>query len=49
MDPIFGQPVADATHVALGGGARGHFLTQADAVGLLGALAIEEVDVLAAR
>jgi transglutaminase-like putative cysteine protease len=49
MDPIFGQPVADATHVALGGGARGHFLTQADAVGLLGALAVEDVEVVAAR
>ena len=46
MDPIFGQPVADATHIALGGGARGHFLTQADAVGLLGALAVEGVEVV---
>jgi transglutaminase-like putative cysteine protease len=47
MDPIFGQPVADATHVALGGGARGHFLTQADAVGLLGTLRVVGVDVAA--
>jgi hypothetical protein len=45
IDPIFGQPVADATHVALGGGARGHFLTQADAVGLLGALRVVGVEV----
>jgi transglutaminase-like putative cysteine protease len=45
MDPIFGQPVADATHVALGGGAGGHFLTQADAVGLLGSLKVLGVDV----
>jgi transglutaminase-like putative cysteine protease len=44
IDPIFGQPVADATHVALGGGAGGHFLTQADAVGLLGALRVVGVE-----
>jgi transglutaminase-like putative cysteine protease len=34
MDPTFGQPVADATHVALGSG------TQVDSVGLLGALQV---------
>jgi transglutaminase-like putative cysteine protease len=34
MDPTFGQPVADATHVALGSG------TQVDSVGLLGALRV---------
>ncbi len=39
MDPTFGQPVADATHVALGGGAR------VDAVGLLGALKVLAVEV----
>lgn len=36
MDPTFGQPVADATHLALGGGA------QVDTVGLLGALKVAE-------
>jgi hypothetical protein len=39
LDPTFGQPVADATHVALGIG------TQVDTVGLLGALKVEAVDV----
>lgn len=39
LDPTFGQPVADATHVALGGG------TQVDTVGLLGALKVEGVEV----
>ena len=39
IDPTFGQPVADASHVALGTG------TQADTVGLLGALKVESVDV----
>jgi transglutaminase-like putative cysteine protease len=34
LDPTFGQPVADATHVALGRG------TQVDTVGLLGALEV---------
>ncbi len=34
MDPTFGQPVADATHVALGGGSK------VDTVGLLGALKV---------
>lgn len=34
MDPTFGQPVADATHLALGAG------TQVDTVGLLGALKV---------
>lgn len=38
MDPTFGQPVADATHVALGGG------TQVDTVGLLGALKVVGVE-----
>ncbi|HUL59392.1 MAG TPA: transglutaminase family protein [Anaeromyxobacteraceae bacterium] len=39
LDPTFGQPVADATHVALGTGA------QVDTVGLLGALRVVGVDV----
>ena len=39
MDPTFGQPVADATHVALGVG------TQVDTVGLLGALKVLAVEV----
>jgi hypothetical protein len=34
LDPTFGQPVADATHVALGRG------TQVDTVGLLGAIEV---------
>jgi transglutaminase-like putative cysteine protease len=41
MDPTFGQPVADATHVTLGRG------TQADAVGLLGALTVARAEPLA--
>jgi len=39
VDPTFAQPVADATHLALGLG------TQVDTVGLLGALKVEAVDV----
>jgi transglutaminase-like putative cysteine protease len=39
MDPTFGEPVADATHLALGEG------TQVDTVGLLGALKVVGVDV----
>lgn len=39
VDPTFGQPVADATHLALGLG------TQVDTIGLLGALKVEAVDV----
>ncbi len=39
LDPTFGQPVADATHIALGGG------TRVDTVGLLGALKVVAVDV----
>jgi len=39
MDPTFGQPVADATHVALGAG------TQVDTVGLLGAVKVLAVEV----
>jgi len=39
VDPTFGQPVADATHVALGRG------TQVDAVGLLGAIQVRSVEV----
>jgi hypothetical protein len=39
MDPTFGQPVADATHVALGTG------TQVDTVGLLGTLQVVGVEV----
>jgi transglutaminase-like putative cysteine protease len=38
LDPTFGQPVADATHVALGGG------SQVDTVGLLGALKVVGVE-----
>jgi transglutaminase-like putative cysteine protease len=38
MDPTFGQPVADATHLALGAG------TQVDTVGLLGALRVVGVE-----
>jgi hypothetical protein len=38
VDPTFGQPVADATHVALGRG------TQVDAVGLLGAIKVDAVE-----
>jgi transglutaminase-like putative cysteine protease len=38
LDPTFGQPVADATHLALGGG------TRVDAVGLLGALKVVAVE-----
>jgi hypothetical protein len=43
VDPIFGQPVADATHLALGRG------RQEDAVGLLGALKVASVDVREGR
>lgn len=39
LDPTFGQPVADATHIALGGG------TRVDTVGLLGSLEVVSVDV----
>ncbi|WP_243338502.1 transglutaminase-like domain-containing protein [Anaeromyxobacter soli] len=39
MDPTFGQPVADATHLALGSG------PQVDTVGLLGALKVLGVEV----
>ncbi len=39
MDPTFGEPVADATHVALGEG------RQVDTVGLLGALRVLGVEV----
>ena len=39
IDPTFGQPVADATHLALGSG------PQVDTVGLLGALKVEGVEV----
>lgn len=39
MDPTFGQPVADATHVALGAG------SQVDTIGLLGALKVLAVEV----
>lgn len=39
IDPTFGQPVADATHVALGTG------TQVDTIGLLGALKVMGVEV----
>lgn len=43
LDPTFGQPVADATHVALGGGER------PDGVGLLGGLRVLSVEVLAPK
>lgn len=43
MDPTFGQPVADATHLALGGG------TQVDTVGLLGALKVVGVETKGGR
>jgi len=39
LDPTFGQPVADATHVALGSG------SQVDTVGLLGTLKVSGVEV----
>jgi len=39
LDPTFGQAVADASHIALGGGNR------VDTVGLLGGLAISDVEV----
>jgi Transglutaminase-like superfamily len=39
LDPTFGQPVADATHITLGQE------LQADAMGLLGALTVEAVEV----
>lgn len=39
LDPTFGQAVADATHLALGGD------TQVDTVGLLGALTVVRADV----
>ncbi len=38
LDPTFGEPVADATHVALGEG------SQVDTVGLLGALKVVAVE-----
>ncbi len=38
MDPTFGEPVADATHIALGQG------SQVDTVGLLGALKVVGVE-----
>ncbi len=40
VDPTFGEVVADATHIALGRG------TQADSVGLLGALQVVEAEPL---
>ncbi|HET8538761.1 MAG TPA: transglutaminase-like domain-containing protein [Anaeromyxobacter sp.] len=43
MDPTFGQPVADATHVALGAGA------QVDTVGLLGTLEVVGAEARDAR
>lgn len=45
VDPTFGQPVADATHVALGQGILGDRGMQADSVGLLGALKVTGVEV----
>lgn len=49
IDPTFGQPVADATHVALGLGILGDRAMQADSVGLLGALQVVGVDVKGAK
>jgi transglutaminase-like putative cysteine protease len=43
LDPTFGQPVADATHVALGSG------SQVDTVGLLGSLKVSGVEVRDAK
>ena len=43
LDPTFGQPVADATHLALGGG------SQVDTVGLLGALKVVGVETRGAK
>jgi len=43
LDPTFGQPVADATHLALGKG------TQVDTVGLLGTLKVVGVEVRDAK
>jgi transglutaminase-like putative cysteine protease len=43
LDPTFGQPIADATHVALGSG------SQVDTVGLLGSLKVTEVEVRDAK
>ena len=39
LDPTFGQPVADASHIALGGGNR------VDTAGLLGSLQVTDVEV----
>ncbi|HEX9241090.1 MAG TPA: transglutaminase domain-containing protein [Anaeromyxobacter sp.] len=43
LDPTFGQPVADATHLALGSG------SQVDTVGLLGTLKVNGVEVRDAK
>lgn len=43
LDPTFGQPLADATHLALGTG------TQVDTVGLLGTLKVVGVEVREAK
>ncbi len=43
IDPTFGQPVADATHLALGRG------SQVDTVGLLGTLQVKGVEIHADR
>lgn len=43
LDPTFGQPVADATHLALGAG------TQVDTIGLLGSLKVTGVEVKPAK
>jgi transglutaminase-like putative cysteine protease len=43
LDPTFGQPVADATHVQLGTG------SQVDTVGLLGSLKVSGVEVRDAK
>ncbi len=42
VDPTFGQPVADATHIALGRGMR------VDAVGLLGGLTVASAEAMGA-
>ncbi len=43
LDPTFGQPVADATHIALGSG------SQVDTVGLLGTVQVVGVEVREAK
>jgi transglutaminase-like putative cysteine protease len=44
LDPTFDQPVADATHIALGRGARPGEGMQADTVAVLGALEVSSAE-----